>query len=310
MVLIDMDLSKLKSFIVVAEELNFRRSAEILGMSQPPLTRLIASLEEELSTPLFERTTRQVKLTGAGIFLLKESRELIAKADNLEKEVRAIGKMKSGSLSVGFSTTTFFANLPKIVSEFHARFPKLKLELHQDSKSGILKGLRNGRFDVGFLEGASSEEGLSVQAVHDEALGVLLPKSHTLAKRKEIEFSDLNNETIILHPRKDSSRFYDTIAQLFKQNNIKPKIYLKNENESCPLLVATGKGLSLTIAGSQNVAAGETKFVPLKKTYLPVSVLWEPESENPTLKTFLSFVIENGSYGTKEPECLMDVMRL
>lgn len=305
-----MDLSKLKSFIVVAEELNFRKSAEILGMSQPPLTRLIASLEEELATPLFERTTRQVKLTGAGIFLLKESRELIAKADTLEKEVRAIGKLKSGKLSVGFSTTTFFANLPKIVSEFHTRFPKLKLELHQDSKAGILKGLRNGRFDVGFLEGASLEDGLSVQAVHDEALGVLLPKIHPLAKRKEIEFSDLNNETIILHPRKDSSRFYDTIAQLFKQNNIKPKIYLKNENESCPLLVATGKGLSLTIASSQNVAAGETKFVPLKKTYLPVSVLWEPASQNPTLKTFLSFVIENSSYGTKEPECLMDVMRL
>ncbi len=305
-----MDLSKLKSFIVVAEELNFRKSAEILGMSQPPLTRLISSLEEELSTKLFERTTREVKLTGAGVFLLKESRELIARTESLEKEVRSIGRLKTGHLSIGFSTTTFFASLPQIIREFQDRFPKLKLQLQQESRNRVLKGLRSDQFDVCFLEGTVSHEGLEKFSVHDEVLGVLLPKKHALAKRKEIELWELKDETIIFHPRNEAESFYDTISQLFKQSGIKPKIYVKNERESCPILVATGKGVSLTILGVQNIAPSETQFVPIKKLYLPVSVFWLPENNNPSLKTFLSFVIENSALKNKSAECLMDIKRL
>ena len=70
-----MDLEKLNAFIVVAEELNFRRSAEILGMSQPPLTRLIAGLEKDFDVKLFERNTRKVRLTSAGIVLLKKPKK-------------------------------------------------------------------------------------------------------------------------------------------------------------------------------------------------------------------------------------------
>ncbi|TGK31381.1 LysR family transcriptional regulator [Leptospira yasudae] len=305
-----MDLSKLKSFIVVAEELNFRKSAEILGMSQPPLTRLISSLEEELSTKLFERTTRQVHLTGAGIYLLKEGKEIIARAENLEREVRSIGKLKAGNLNIGFSTTSFLANLPQIIGEFQNRFPKLKFELHQETRIRILKGLRSGQFDVCFMEGSVSEEGLESHSVHDEGLGVLVPKKHSLAKRKEIELRELKDETIILHPKKEAGKFYDTISQLFKQSGIKPKIYVKNDRESCPILVATGKGVSLTVLGAQNIAPTETQFVPIKRLYLPVSVFWSPENKNPLLRTFLSFVIESDSFKNKKAECLMDVMRL
>ncbi|TGJ99732.1 LysR family transcriptional regulator [Leptospira semungkisensis] len=305
-----MDLSKLKSFIVVAEELNFRKSAEILGMSQPPLTRLISSFEEELSTKLFERTTRQVKLTGAGIFLLKEGRDIISKVESIEKEVRSIGKLKSGVLNIGFSTTTFMASLPQIIEEFRDRFPRIKFQLHQESRNRIRKGLKSAHFDICFLEGEIPEPGFEKYAVHDEVLGVLLPKKHPLTKKKEIELSELKNETIILHPKKDSGNFYDTIIQLFKQSGIKPKVYVKNERESCPILVATGKGVSLTILGAQNFAPADTQFVPIKKLYLPVSVFWVPENRNPSLKTFLSFVTESNVLKDRKAECLMDVMKL
>lgn len=305
-----MDLTKLKSFIVVAEELNFRKSAEILGISQPPLTRLISSIEEELSTKLFERTTRQVKLTGAGVYLLKEGREIIDRMDNLEREIRSIGKLKTGNLSIGFSITTFLASLPQIIGEFRDRFPKLKFQLHQESRNRILKGLRSGRFDVCFLEGSVTEEGIERHSVNDEGFGVLVPKKHPLGKRKEIELKELKDETIILHPKKETGNFYDTILQLFKQSGIKPKVYLKKERESCPILVATGKGLSLTILGAQNFVPSETQFIPIKKLYLPVSVFWMSENKNPSLNTFLSFVTESSAIKNKKAECLMDVMRL
>lgn len=305
-----MDLSKLRAFVVVAEELNFRRSAEILGMSQPPLTRLIAGLEEELSSKLFDRNTRQVRLTGAGVHLLKEGREILAKAEQVEHEIRSISRLQTGKLSIGFSATAFLANLPNTLKEFRTRFPEVKLDLHQESAERLQKGLRQGLFDICFLEGASVDDRFAMSVVRDEKLGVLLPKGHALAKRKQIEFEELESETIILHPRKDHSQFVDMIRRHFTRSGIKPRIYVKNEREHCPILVAIGKGVSLTISNVQHYTATETCFVPIKKFHLPVAAFWRPEDRNPSLKCFLSFVAESVSLRKPGVECLADAMQL
>lgn len=304
-----MDLRKLKAFVVVAEELNFRRSADILGMSQPPLTRLISALENELSTKLFERTTRKVELTGAGIFLLKEAREILARSEALERELRVIGPRQSGTLNVGFSTTAFLACLPKITDEFRNRFPKVKLELHQESRRGLVEGLRRTRFDVCFLEGDVAADGLLHHRVQDEALGVLLPKNHRLAKRKQIELRELKDDVFILHPRREQHTPFDTILRLCAENGFTPRTYIKSAAESCPVLVAIGKGVSLTVLSSQGMLAQETRFVPVKRLYLPVSAFWVPANTNAALKTFLSFVVENASLRPPKAECLVDLLR-
>lgn len=305
-----MDFHRLRAFVVVAEYLNFRKSAEILGISQPPLTRLISSLEDELSTPLLERTTRQVKLTSAGMYLLKEGKEILSRLKAAESEVRAIGKIRSGHIAVGFSMTSFLARLPGIIDGFRERNPKLRLELHQGSRRNILCGVRDGSLDIGFVEGIVPDKGMESLLVRDEALGVLLPRKHPLAKRKEIGLAELESETIILHPRKEHHEFFDTIHQLFSQSGIAPKTYIKAEGESCPLLVSLGKGVILTIAGSQNKVPGQTRFVPLAKLQLPVSAAWLPENQNPLLKSFLSFVSENAVPGRRKTECLEDLMRI
>lgn len=302
-----MDLSKLKAFVVLAEELNFRKSAEILGMSQPPLSRLISNLESELSTKLFHRTTREVKLTGAGVYLLKEAKEILARLETLDAEVRSIGKLKTGSLKIGFSTATFMASLPGIISEFQNRYPKCKLELHQETPDKILKGLSSGRFDICFLEGDVADHSFETYSIRPEVIGALMPKKHPLAKKKILELADLKDETIILHPRRETKNFHDPIFKLFKKIGIKPKTYLKKESEHCPILVATGKGISITISGSQGMTSFETKFVPIKNLFLPVSALWNKENQDTTLTSFLSFVVESHSIGNKAAHCLMDV---
>jgi len=304
-----MDFHRLRAFVAVAEELNFRKSAEKLGMSQPPLTRLISSLEDELSTPLLERTTRQVKLTSAGLYLLKEGKEILSKLKAAESEVRAIGKIRSGHIAVGFSMTSFLARLPGIIDGFRERNPKLKLELQQGSRRNILAGIRDGSLDIGFVEGIVTGGEMESLLVKDETLGVLLPKKHPLAKRKEIGLSDLRDETIILHPRKEHHEFFDTIHQMFRQNGISPKTYIKAEGESCPLLVSLGKGVILTIAGSQNKVPGQTRFVPLAKLQMPVSAAWLAGNQNPLLKSFQSFVSETAVPGRRKAECLEDLMR-
>jgi DNA-binding transcriptional LysR family regulator len=305
-----MDIEKLKAFIVVAEELNFRKSAEILGVSQPPLTRRISSLEEELSTKLFERTTREVKLTGAGVYLLREAREIVAKIEGVASEVRAIGRMKYGGLRIGFSTTAVLARFPKIIESFQDRFPKLKIELRHASGEELVKSLRANRFDLIFSESQARRPDLKSFVVRDETLGILAPRKHPLATKKEIEFLELRNETFILHPKKDRPEFYRVVRRLFAQNKIPPKIYIKKADELCPALVALGVGVALTIGDSHESASSDIRFVPVKNLFLPVSVFWSPTNENPQLKSFLSFVFENSALGAQAAECLMDICKL
>lgn len=301
-----MDLHKLKAFIVVAENLNFRRSAEILGMSQPPLTRMIAALEKELDSSLFERTTRSVRLTAPGVVLLREAREIMAALERIERDVRSISEIKKGALNIGFSPTVFFARFPSIMNEFKERFPNVRAELHQDSKPEVLKGLRSGRLDVGFLDAVTAHEGLQSGVVQDEVMGVLLNKEHKLARKKEILFAELKDETIILHPRSEAPEFHDRMLKLIRAVEPRPKIYIKGENEICPILVATNKGVSLTIAGSNALAPKETTFVPIKNLFLPVSVFWREENVSPSLNVFLGFVLEKHSLKTLQGDCLMD----
>lgn len=299
-----MDFAKLKAFIVVAEELNFRKSAEILGMSQPPLTRLIASLEKELGTRLFDRTTRSVKLTGAGVLLLREAREIAGAISRIETEVRAAGKMKTGILKIGFSRTAFMARFPAMIEEFKRRYPKIRLELQEGGSKEVLAGVRDGRFDLGFAE-VSSAGGLECREIDSEVLGVLLPSGHPLAKKREIQLQELKEETIILHHRREAEEFYDRISHLLRGVTKRPKIYIKGHGESCPILVATGKGVSLTIAGSRNIAPEHTRFVPIKEMFLPVSVFWKKESISLHVSTFLSFAIEKESVVPQRTECLV-----
>lgn len=300
-----MDFNQLKAFIVVAEELNFRKSAEILGMSQPPLTRLIASLEKELGTKLFDRTTRSVRLTGAGVLLLREAREIASAISRIETEVRNVGKVKAGSLDIGFSKTAFMARFPLLIDEFKSRFPKIKLNLQEDSIKGVLQGVKEGRYDLGFVEDILLENDLESHEISSETLGVLLPQKHPLAKRKEIQLQDLKDETIILHHRREAEAFYDKISHLLKGLTQRPKIYVKSDGESCPILVATGKGVSLTIAGSQNIVPQQTRFVPIKDMFLPMRVFWKKENNTPHLKTLLSFTIEKRSVLSQKSECLV-----
>lgn len=303
-----MDLGKLNAFTVVAEELNFRRSAERLGMSQPPLTRLIASLEDDLGVKLFERTTRKVSLTAAGVLLFKETKSLQASLEKLEADVRAVGKIKRGKLAVGFSHTAFLARLPKILDAFKERLPTVELDLLQMSKNEVIKNLKSGKLDAGFFEGDLEVKELSRDRVSDEIMGVLVPKTHPFSKKKEIEFKDLKNETLILHPKQENVDYFDRVGQLCRTAKIQPQIYIKKKNESCPLLVVTGKGVLLTIASSRQMAFEQTRFVPVKSLFLPVSVYWQAENPSPTLKSFLSLVLENQLLRVQEGvECLADV---
>lgn len=300
-----MDLHKLKAFIVVAEELNFRKSAEILGMSGPPLTRLIASLEKELGTKLFERTTRSVYLTGAGVLLLKEAKEIAAAFGRIETDVRAAGKVKSGMIRIGFSRTTFVTRFPSIIDEFQNRFPKIRLELFEGSNHEVIDLLKERRVDVAFSENLPQNSALNSHKIATESVGVLLPSKHPLAKRKSLQFHELLGETIIVHSRREASEFVDRVSHLLKGSLPKPKMHIKNHGESCPILVATGKGISFQVNGAWSAIPAHLRLVPVSDMAVPIYMIWQQDTCSSHLKPFLSLVIEQQNVLPQRSECLV-----
>src|SRR5215831_14068876 len=124
-----MELRHLRSFLAVAETLNFRRAAERLHVAQPALSIQIKSLERELSVRLFERSTRAVTLTQAGRILLEDARVLVSGAHQAEQRVRKADQGLVGTLRLGVLSATATTWLAGILRRFHHKYPGVQLSL-------------------------------------------------------------------------------------------------------------------------------------------------------------------------------------
>ena len=125
------DLSQLRSFVAVAEELHFGRAAARLGMTQPPLSRQIQILESIVDAPLLERSSRLVRLTAAGESFLADARRILKLADSAAHVARRIASGSAGSLKVGFTASTAYSFLPALVTACSARLPDADLSLKE-----------------------------------------------------------------------------------------------------------------------------------------------------------------------------------
>ncbi|MBG0776634.1 MAG: LysR family transcriptional regulator [Desulfovibrionaceae bacterium] len=161
-----MDLRMLECFVAVAEELHFGRAAARLHLSQPPLSRRIRALEEELGAALLARTSRRVELTPAGAALLEEARELLRGARSAAERVRRVARGEEGGLRVGFVTPAMDGPLPRVLRAFAELLPGVRLELMEMGTLEQLEALRTGRLDAGYarLAGAGLAAGTGMTA--------------------------------------------------------------------------------------------------------------------------------------------------
>jgi DNA-binding transcriptional LysR family regulator len=174
----DLDLRKLRYFAVVAEELNFGRSAERLRIAQPVLSRQIAALEKELGVLLFERSQRGTRLTAAGAALRDDARDILTEAAALQRRVRR-GSRAGRSLGIGFMPGLIVTPVVRALSE---RFPALVVEVVRTSWDDQVEMVHDGRVDASFVRLPISRDGLRVTPLFSEPRVVVLPASHELAR--------------------------------------------------------------------------------------------------------------------------------
>jgi len=243
------ELRHLRYFVAVAEERNFTRAAERLHIAQPPLSRQIQQLEEDLGVLLFERNSRPLKLTDTGRFFYTHALQLLAQTAELQAMTKRVGKIEH-KMSVGFVGSTLYGMLPRIIRRFRQTYPDVELILHEMSTMDQIKALKEGVIDVGF--GRIRHEDPSVRRVvlREERMIVALPVGHPLADaRPQLSLTDLVGEALIIFPRAPRPSFADQVLAAFHDRGLKPgKLHEVRELQIALGLVAMGEGVSVVPA--------------------------------------------------------------
>jgi len=285
-----MELKEIRAFLILAQELNFRKAAERLNITQPPLTRLISNLEYQLGVKLFTRTTRMVELTGAGVHLYVEGQKLINASEVLENELRQLNKSKKTKLKIGLNRIAFHSTMPHMLSSFKEQFPNTKIDLNEETDTKVLSQLNKGIIDIAFTATDFKKDDIEQLIVERQQLGFIINKQHVLSKKKSLQLKDLDNHTLVFHGRREQLGFQSEFSSLLAQNNIKVKIYYKKAHESCDNLAIINKGIILSTKRMASLS-NQLIFVPLKdySPKLKIYASWKKENQTEELKVFVNF---------------------
>ena len=261
----DIELRHLRYFVAVAEELHFGRAAERLHLSQPPLSQQIRRLEEILGYALFVRTSRSVKLTGAGETYLERARRTLSTVQRDIEETRSIGRGEVGSLHLGFVGSAMLTTLPAIFSAYRRTYPRVHLHLHESFTSHVVEGLENGTLDAGILRDGDANESLIITTLFSEPYVAVLPKTHACARQKSISPGVLRDEPFVYYPRSAGARAFEKPLTLFEEHGFRPQIVQEASHWLTILrLVGAGLGVSVAPACVQRVASSEVVCLPLR----------------------------------------------
>ena len=291
-----MDLKQMRYFLAVAEERNFTRAAERLHMAQPPLTRQIQALEENIGAALFLRTARGVTLTEAGHALMAEVPNLLSLAQRAKERAVLASEGQSGRLDVGIFGSGVLDVIPRILARFHAERPEVRIVLHSLNKGEQIKALRERRIGVGFNRLVQPEDDLAVEEVLRESMTVALPEHHALAKKAAISIPDLSGLPLILYPRLPIAGLAQQVMQAF--NREKSVLRVEQEVEdvlTAIALVAGGFGACVTTASTASLRLPGVVYRPLVSKHLleiELSCLYRQSDDSPVLSAFIDVVRE------------------
>lgn len=260
-----MDLRQLRYFLAVAEELHFGRAAVRLHMSQPPLSVHVGRLERELGTPLFERSTRRVRLTPAGEHLRLRAEGLLAEVEAVRAELRDFADGLSGALTAGFVSSASYTVLPAVVSAFRDRRPNVDLRLSPLTSGEQLDRLRAGTLDVGIVrDEAPHDPDLSVEVVFEERLVACLPVGHALADRGEVTAEEIVQLPLISYPVSLMPGYVARVAEVLRVADGAAQVVEEVVHQETALgFVAAGVGTSILPESVRHLVPVSIVTVPL-----------------------------------------------
>jgi len=288
-----MDVNRARAFLAVAEELHFGRAARRLHIAQPPLSRMIRALEDDLQASLFERTSHRVSLTAVGEGLVEPARELVMQSERIVHLARRLQAGELGRVRLGFAGASVNSVVSSLVRNLRERQPDIAVELSgaQLSEPG-LRNLLSSRLDaiVGRWDALPADVDSCVLARED--LLIALPAGHPLAQQSSISATDLAEEAWVVLPGGGGATLSSRLTDLARRGRFVPRVVETAPDSATQLLmVDAGRGVALTFSGVRaNIPVASVAFRPVRADLgeVQVRLAWRRDDPNPALASLVA----------------------
>ena len=305
-----MELRHLRYFVAVAETLNFRRAAERLHISQPPLSLQIRQLETEIGVELFQRSNGGTLLTQAGRIFHRHARDILAAVDAGVKETRLAAGAEIGTLNVGWtSSSDFVPFLPLTIREFGQRHPRVVVNLIEMPSFDQTRALLEGRLDIGVARPPEKVlgGGLRVTEVWRDHLMVAVPADAQFAACAGLHFEELREENFIA-PISDSGMGINFVMrEMCRRRGFTVRVVQECSGHSMTLgLVAAGMGIAVVPSVLASLQFFGIRFVPLRDddAYCSLVAITLDQEGDPLRDNFLA-ALRQVADATHDPALLM-----
>ena len=289
-----MELRHLRYFCAVAKELNIGRAAAMLHISQPPLTRQIQQLEDELGAQLFKRSVKGMELTDAGRTLYADAKNILALAELAAERTRRAAQGLIGRLDVGIFGSGVFDVVPRVLLRFRQAFPDVKVVLHTLDKTEQVEALRERRITIGFNRVVPKFPGIGSRLVMWEKLVVGLHETNPLAGRKTLSLRDLADQAFVLFPSVARPNFSDFIINQCQKHGFTPRVeQVVGDAVTGVALVASGFGSCIVPESVMAFQASGVVYLPLEESppiMLDVSCLYREDDDSVVLRALLQII--------------------
>lgn len=306
-----MDLRLMRYFAAVAQERNFTRAAEKLNMAQPPLSRQIQQLEEELGVLLLDRESRPLRLTAAGRIFLEQSNQILGKVNCLQELVRGSLPDQRPRFVIGFVPSTIYAILPDLIRRFREVAPAVDLSLVEIVSARQAAGLRSGQIDVGFGRLRFDDGDIRRDVLHEERLVVAVPLRHSLAKQERpLRLASLCSEPLITYPQNPRPNYADQVLSFFRDRGLVPNVaYRATQMQTAIGLVAAEVGISIVPSSVKRLGRDDVVYRDLDDPTLTSPIIMNRRLDDPSPQVALMCRVISDAYrewGWPAPVGLLD----
>jgi DNA-binding transcriptional LysR family regulator len=289
----DIEFSELHAFVVLANELHFRKASERLFLSQPALSKKIQRLEEKLKGALFVRSRRRVALTDAGRSFLPRAAKLLQDAEDALRETQAAVQGRGGILRIGFGIASLPEILPRTILRFRKLYPEVELQMREMPSPSQVSSLIESRLDAGILRMPVTNRKLMSVPLFSEHLVLATPADAPYRPRDGV--NRFRNSGFIFVSPSVSKTFHDRVLSLCLRAGFTPRV-VQEANEILTILhlVRAGLGVSLVPQSAQGLKVRGVRFRELgwKEPLWRIGIAWNRNSEKLPLISHLVKVVQ------------------
>ena len=291
-------LENVQTFLALAQDLNFRRTAERLHLDQSALSRRIQKLEHSLGFRLLDRTTREVSLTQAGQQFYRDNSEILRSYNESIEAARRVAEGKSGLLRVAYMAFAATELMPSAMLRFRQAHPHIDVRLEYIRTQGQKIALANGDVDIGYMIGPFEHPDFHALQLSSEPLYIATPRNHPLLLRPKIVPADLADQSVILGNMREWEEYRWRLNDMFSTEGIALNVTLEASNTlALNGLVAAGLGITIypeSLIGflGRNIQVRQIMHPSFRSK---TALVWRRSNKSPQVLAFVQLAKQVGT---------------